>query len=288
MLAIGIAAVLCLGVWLATAPRPQSVRQRAETQAKERRRRTRRNDNLLLWLSGIAMPPAMLPVVQLIFAGAGAIVGYAMTHNVVIAGELGYVTWFAPTSLLKHIAARRWNKADDSAYMLCNVLRFNLALSGHPHQALRAALPDLDEPLKGWLSEAMAMEAAGRSVEDALYEIGLNLRHQEISLLAEILKADRRESSASHLLPGLLEAWTERVRASQRRRAKLSTAQMLSTIMIWGPVGLFLFLNAFTPVGNAFQGSFLGQLMAAIGFTIMVFGATIARKTLDKERGLPV
>lgn len=282
-------ALLAVGVYVLTAPRPDSVRQAAErrTRQEDRRRPRARNDNLLLWLSGIALPAPMLPVVQVVSAGLGGMFAFAVTHNVVIAGEFAYVTWFTPITLLKTLAVRRWNKADDSAFTVCNVLRFKLALSGHPVEAVRSALEDTDEPLRGWLSEAIGLEAAGKPFEESLYDLGVRLRHSEMSLLAEILKADRREARAHALLPGLLDAWTERIRGAQQRRAKLASAQTLSNLMIWAPICLFFVLNAFTGVGATFQGSFLGQITGDVGFTILVAAATIARTTLDKERGLP-
>ena len=284
-------ALVGLGFWYITTPKVKpiwlrDVKERSSA-SKASRAQAKQEENLLLWLSGLPLSKSTLMIAQVCGCAIGALVGYFATSNVVIAGMLGYIGWYSPMSFISNQAAKKWQKADDSAYTLANVLRFSLALKGHPAQAIRDALSGMEEPLKGWLAHSLALEAAGEPVEETLYNIGLRLRNQEIMLLAEILKADRRSSPSHHLLPNLLDAWTERIRSSQQRRAKLGMAQKFSAIVIWVPVVGFLAVMAFTGAGSVLKTSFAGQAVATLGMGFMFLAAYIARTALAQERGPP-
>ncbi len=242
--------------------------------------------NLELWLLGSPLPERAVPVLQILAALAAVTAAQLATGNPVIALLLATLAWYIPTGLIASLAARVWAKADEQAHTLANVLQFALPVQGNPYTALRHVIPDLDEPLAGWLGEAVAGEALGRPVEDALAALAARLRHQELGLLAAILRSDRAAAPAQDLLTDLLPEWTARVRATTERRTILLMAQAMSNLFIWGPMAAFLVIDAFMPMGAVFHATLVGQAVAAAGMAVLTAAAHIHRSTLARERRL--
>ena len=283
-LLLGGAAVLtAYGVWSLTGrPKPSKAPRKRPLPASD----PQGDIALQLWLLGSPLPARLLPALQMAVALLATGLAYVATHEAVIAVLLGTLGWYMPLSLLQSLAGRIWNQADDQAHTLANILQFALPVQGNPYIALRHALPDLAQPFQDWMRQVVAGETAGVPVEDGLMRLGLRLRHQELQLLAAILGSDRRALPSHELLAELLPTWTRRLRASGERRAKLAVAQTLSNLFIWGPMGLFLLLDALTPIGHVFQATVLGQGVAIAGMAAMVGAAHITRATISRERRL--
>lgn len=292
MLVLVVGVLFGLGIWLLTAPK-ETVAFRVDRSVqlqKESRRRKSRADLLsvrlsqmgrVIWLSGVKFPLFLMKPVQLVFAGLFAVVGVALLHNVILAVLVGLLGFTAPYSLLRSIAVAQWRKADRQAYILVNTLRFSLPVHGHPLNLLRRLLLELDDPLRGWLQEAIALEAVGRSAEDGIHELGVRLGHTELQLFAEIIRADRHDKPASDLLGELLEAWTDRIRSEQARLGKLSSTKKLANIMIGGPCLVFVLMPLVSPKTAAiFTSTVAGEVVAIIGGLLMLGAVVISRRSL--------
>ncbi len=242
--------------------------------------------SLELWLLGSPLPERAVPLLQILAAIAAATAAQLATGNPVVALLLASLAWHIPTGLIASLAARVWSRADEQSHTLANVLQFALPVQGNPYTALRHVIPDLDEPLAGWLRQAVAGEAVGRPVEEGLSDLAARLRHQELGLLAAILHADRTATPSQGLLTDLLPEWTARVRSGAERRTTLLTAQAMSNLFIWGPMAAFLVIDAFIPAGAVFHRSLIGQAVAAAGMAILTAAAHIHRSTLASERRL--
>lgn len=279
-LTVAASAALCAayGTWTLTGLERRARAHRTTDPAGDR--------NLELWLLGNPIPSHMVPLLQLLSAVLVAALGMITTANIVIALLLATLGWTIPTGILSSLAAKAWAKADDEAHTLANVLQFALPVQGNPYFALRHSLPDLDPPFKGWLEQVVAGEIAGQPLEEGLADLGVRLRHQELQLLAAILRSDRRSAPSHQLLTELLPAWTQRVRSASERRGTLALAQAVSNLMIWGPMGLFLALDWLTPAGTVFHGTLIGQAVATAGMAVMVAAAHVTRSTLARERRL--
>ena len=240
--------------------------------------------NLELWLLGNPMPLWSLPVLQVVAAVLVAALAQAVSGNLVIALLVATLGWHAPGALLATLAQRVWHRADDQAHTLANILQFALPVQGNAYAALRHAIPDLDQPLRGWLEEVVASEAVGKPLEEGLAGLAARLRHQELALLAAILRSDRRAAPSVRLLPELLAGWQSRVRAAAERRTIMHTSQVMGLLFVWGPLAAFGLVDWLTPVGVTFRGSLLGQAIAAAGVGILVAAAHIQRSAVTRER----
>lgn len=277
-----------LGVWWLFAPKPAGFtfhaapappakRQRAGMPPAERLQGTAR----LIWLSGIPLPPLLLQPVSVIVGALGTIVALIATHNIPASGIVGIMAYYIPQTLLHNWGLARWRDADSEAYVLTNTLQFLLPVFGHPLTALREVAQSIHGPLQTWIAEALAAETTGGSAEQALFDLGVRLAHPELQLLAEILKADRREKPSSDLLAELIQAWTERVRQDKKRHAKLAATKRFTTLIIAGPVLGFLTLGLLAPgIMAVFSTSLAGQAAGAAGMALMGGAALVARGAL--------
>ena len=290
-----VAAVLVgLAVYLAMTPRqgfrfgnapPQEKGRRAEIKTEE----TLKGIKRLVWMSGIPVPPLLVRPVQLVAGGLVGILTLTLTRNVVIAVVVGLFGFQGPVALLRNLALARWRAADNEAYVMANTMRFTLPVQGHPVTALRQTVPGLQEPLKTWLSMALARETIGGSAEEGIYDLGLRLGHSELQLLAEILRADRREKPAAVLLSELIDAWTERIRGDQKRQAKLSTTRRFANGIVGLPMLVFLLLPILSPTTAAvFQNSVAGQASGAAGVLMFAAAAYVVRQTISKSEEINV
>lgn len=239
----------------------------------------------LLTLAGIPAPPWSLPAACVLSAAAAFLAASAATGNVPLALLTAVLGWCLPQDFLASLAASRWHAADHQAYTLANSLRFVLPLKGHPVEALKEARLGVGRPLQDWLDEALAREAGGERVEDVLQEVSVRMRHQELALLAEIVRSDRHAAPSATLLDELMEAWTERIRGDQERRARLSAGQTFTNLVLWGPILGFLLLSAFVPGFSAAFAGPLGTLVAALGMALLVGAYLVSRHVLARERG---
>jgi Flp pilus assembly protein TadB len=199
------------------------------------------------------------------------------------------LAWYIPGVLLENLAAARWRLVDREAYALTNLLRFLLPVKAHPLTALRELVDEIQAPLADWIRDALGREAAAEEpVEDALQRIARRLQHAELELLAEILRADRRERSVEPLLKELLDAWTERIRMDERQLGRLATARRFTNLIIGGPLIGYVLMGAVAPgTMHTFAGSVAGQAVGGVGMLLMVFGAYVARSTIRRaQRGV--
>ncbi len=240
--------------------------------------------NLELWLLGNPIPLWSLPVLQVVSAVLAAALAQVVSGNLVIAVLVATLGWHAPSALLATLAQRVWHRADDQAHTLANILQFALPVQGNAYAALRHAIPDLDQPLRSWLEQVVAGEAVGRPLEEGLADLASRLRHQELALLAAVLRSDRRAAPSVRLLPELLAGWQSRLRAAAERRTIMHTSQIMGLLFVWAPLALFGLVDWLTPVGAAFRGSLLGQAIAAAGVGILVAAAHIQRSAVARER----
>ena len=250
------------------------------------RRTVTADRNLELWLLGNPVPERAVPVLQALAALAAAGVAQAATGNILIALLVASLARHLPTGIIASQAAKVWTKADDEAHTLANVLQFALPVQGNPYTALRQVIPDLNQPLAGWLEQAVAGEAAGHPVEEGIGELAARLHHRELGLLAVILRSDRRAAPSQRLLTELLPVWTQRVRSASERRTTLLMAQAISSLFIWGPMAAFLVVDGLTPAGAVFHRSLIGQGVATAGMAVLTAAAHIHRSTLARERRL--
>lgn len=279
-----------LGVFWMLTPNERFQFGRTDSIPKPSRKRRPEGDKLkgreqLLWLAGLPFPASLLVPTQVVLGGISFALTFSLSGNVVVAGIIGVFGFQGPVVILKNMALSRWRLADREAYVLTNTLRFVLPVQGHPITALRQLVPGLEEPLKGWLSAALAEETVGSATEKAIYDLGVRLGHPEIQLLAEILRADRREKPASDLLAELLEAWTDRVRSDQKRHAKLNTTRRFTNLIIGVPVALFVLLPLLSPgTASVFRMSFVGQVVAAVGMLLFWFAAVVVQSTIRRSQ----
>jgi predicted phage tail protein len=82
-----------------------------------------------------------------------------------------------------------------------------------------------------------------------------------------------------------MDAWTERIRGDQERRAKLAAGQAFTNLVLWGPILGFLLLSAFVPGFTALFAGPLGALIASLGMALLVGAYLISRHVLARERG---
>ena len=277
-----------LGIWWLLAPKPVGFAFGPPVAARVKRPRSTlppaermQGSARLIWLSGIPLPPLLLKPIGLVAGGLGAMVGLAATQNIPVAVILGLMAYHVPATLLHNWGLARWREADSEAYVLTNTLQFLLPVFGHPLTALREVAMGIHGPLRTWVAEALAVETIGGSAEQALFDLGVRLGHPEIQLLAEILKADRREKPSADLLAELIQAWTERVRQDKKRHAKLSATKRFTTLIVAGPVLGFVALGFLAPgVMSVFSASIAGQAAGAIGMAMMGGAALVARGAL--------
>ena len=280
LLTLLAAALVALAVYTVTTPRqgfqfgnapPPDKKQRTKNQAVKNEE-TLKGVKRLAWMSGIPIPYLTVRPIQLIVGGFVGLVTLTLTHNVVVAVIFGVFGFQGPVALLRNLALARWRAADNEAYVMANTMRFTLPVQGHPVTALRQTVPGLQEPLKTWLAMALARETVGGSAEEGIYDLGLQLGHSELQLLAEILKADRREKPAAELLSELIDAWTERIRSDQKKQAKIASTRRFSNAIIGLPMVAFLLLPLYSAsTAVVFQNSVAGQ--ASTDVAMLLFAA---------------
>lgn len=287
-LAVGAAG---LGAWWLTAPRPRFA-FRSETPAAAAARpaarpAARSRAGRLLWLAGIPLPPWLLGPARVAAGVAAGLLTLAVGQALPAAVLVGLLAAQGPPGLLRLWAQARWREADQDAYALANTLRYVLPVAGHPVAALRELTPTLGEPLRGWMAAVLAAEAAGGSAETALADLAARLGHTELGLLADILRADRHEKPTGDLLEELLDAWTDRMRADEQRRAKLAGGRRLVNLLVGGPLIVFVLLPALAPAAGAvFTATAAGQAVGAVGLALLGAGAWLARVTLGREEAV--
>ena len=293
MIGIGIVgmALAALGVWWVTMPAPQfhfgGEASPPVPVVREAAPRRDRGAAALLWLAGIPLPPGLLWPVRVVVGGVIGLLVLLLDHAVPAAILVGIISYHIPPGLLGLLARARWRQADRDAYALANTMRYVLPVEGHPLTALRRLVPDLTEPLRGWVTGALAQEATGTAVEQALQDLAQRLRHTELGLLAEILRADRHEKPAADLLGELIDAWTERIEADDQRLATLAGGRRLVNLLVGGPVVVFCLLPVLSPgTGGIFTQSMAGQAIGAVGLALFGAAAWLARVTLSKEEAV--
>lgn len=242
--------------------------------------------NLELWLLGSPVSPGTLRTLAWAACAAAVAIGMAITGNAVCAILLGTIAYTAPGSVLAALAASTWARADDQAHSLATVLQFALPVEGNPYTALAHVLPDLGQPLGGWMERVVAGEAAGVPVEEGLATLADRLRHRELRLLADILLADRRAAPSHTLISELLPEWEARTKAASERASLLGSGQAMTGLFTWGPLVAFLVVDGFTPAGAVFHATLAGQVIAALGMAVLTFAVHIARVNLARQRSL--
>ena len=294
LLILAAAALVAAAIYLGLAPRqgfhfgsaPLGDRRRhAEGKARENLKGVQR----LVCMSGIPVPPLLVRPIQLVTGGLVALLALTLTRNALVAAIFGALAFQGPIALLRNLALARWRAADNEAYVMANTMRFTLPVQGHPVTALRQVAPSLQEPLRAWLGMVLAQEALGGSAEAGLYELGLKLAHPELQLLAEILRADRREKPASELLAELIDAWTERIRGDQRKQAKIATTRRFANAIIGGPMVGFLLLPLIAPATAAvFQNSLAGQASADVAMLLFAVAAYVVKNSVQRSQEVSV
>ena len=242
--------------------------------------------NLELWLLGNPISPGTLRLLSWVACAGTVALGMITTGNVICAILLGSIGYTVPGSMLAALAASTWARADDQAHSLATVLQFALPVEGNPHTALAHVLPDLGQPLKGWMERVVAGEAAGVPVEDGLATLADRLRHRELRLLADILLADRRAAPSHTLISELLPEWEARTKAASERASLLGAGQIMTGLFTWGPLATFLVGDGLTPAGAVFHATLAGQVIAAVGMAVLAFAVHIARVNLARQRTL--
>ncbi len=238
----------------------------------------------LLWLAGIPLPAGLLWPLRVVVGGVIGLVVLLLDHALPAAIIVGVMGYHIPPGLLHLLGRARWRQADRDAYALANTMRYVLPVEGHPLTALRRLVPDLTEPLRGWMTAALAQEATGAGVEQALQDLAQRLHHTELGLLAEILRADRHEKPAADLLGELIDAWTERIEADDQRLATLAGGRRLVNLLVGGPVVVFCLLPVLSPgTGGIFTQTVAGQAIGAVGLALFGAAAWLSRVTLSKE-----
>jgi|GEM_PF-3068422 len=297
LLTLLAAAMVAFAVYAITAPRqgflfgnapPPNKRQRAKS------RSVKDEENLkgvkrLVWMSGIPIPYLMVRPIQLVVGGFVGLVALTLTHNVIVAVIFGVFGFQGPIALLRNLALARWRAADNEAYVMANTMRFTLPVQGHPVTALRQTVPGLQEPLKSWLAMALARETVGGSAEEGIYDLGIRLGHSELQLLAEIIKADRREKPAAELLSELIDAWTERIRGDQKKQAKIASTRHFANAIIGLPMVAFLLLPLFSAsTAVVFQNSVAGQASADVAMLLFAAAAYVVKNSVGKSEEIRV
>jgi Flp pilus assembly protein TadB len=293
MIGIGLVGMMLagLGVWWLTTPVP---RFHFETEdpppaAVVHRPPPQRDAGAvpLLWLAGIPLPARLFWPLRVVVGGVLGLLVLLLDHALPAAIIVGLIGYHIPPGLLRLLGRARWRQADRDAYALANTMRYVLPVEGHPLTALRRLVPDLTEPLRGWMTAALAQEATGAGVEHALQDLAQRLHHTELGLLAEILRADRHEKPAADLLGELIDAWTERIEADDQRLATLAGGRRLVNILVGGPVVVFCLLPVLSPgTGGIFTQSVAGQAIGAVGLALFGAAAWLARVTLSKEEAV--
>ncbi|WP_020375087.1 type II secretion system F family protein [Sulfobacillus thermosulfidooxidans] len=267
-----------------TRAEPSPARPRRTLPPAERMKGTVR----LIWLSGIPLPAPLLKPLSVITAVGVGLLGFVATRNIPVAIILSLMAFRIPETLLRNLGLARWREADAEAYVLTNTLQFLLPVFGHPLVALREVAHGLHGPLQQWMGEVLATETTGGNAEHALFDLGVRLGHPEIQLLAEILKADRREKPSADLLAELIQAWTERIRQDKKRQAKLAATKRFTTLIVAGPVIGFVALGLLSPgVMAVFHDTLAGQMAGALGMAMMGSAALIARNSLRRAEEVP-
>ncbi len=290
LLTLAAAVLVAAAIYMGLRPRqefrfgdapPREKGRRAEIKAEENLKGIRR----LVWMSGIPIPPLLVRPVQLVAGGLAGLLALTLTRNVVVAVIFGMFGFQGPVALLRNLALARWRAADNEAYVMANTMRFTLPVQGHPITALRQTVPGLQEPLRTWLAMALARETLGGSAEDGIYDLGLRLRHSEIQLLAEILRADRREKPAAVLLAELIDAWTERIRGDQRKQAKIASTRRFANAIIGGPMAGFLLLSLLASrTAAVFQTSLAGQASADVAMLLFAAAAYVVKNSVARSQ----
>ena len=276
ILSVVTGALVTYGTWtLAGLERERTVRRQPDD-----------DRNLELWLLGNPISPGTLQLLSWVACAGTVALGMASTGNVVCAVLLGSIGYTVPGSVLAALAASTWARADDQAHSLATVLQFALPVEGNPHTALAHVLPDLGQPLGGWMERVVAGEAAGVPVEDGLATLADRLRHRELRLLADILLADRRAAPSHTLISELLPEWEARTKAASERASLLGSGQAMTGLFTWGPLAVFLVVDGLTPAGAVFHTTLAGQLIAALGMAVLAFAVHIARVNLARQRTL--
>lgn len=288
-IAAGLAGLAAWGLWqlLRPRPRPRFGREGAESgRAPVRQEAEPRTADTAWarrwWILDLPGSPAWLWPLR---AAAAALVGaaaLAVTRIPLAALLLTAAGAALPGLMLDAWARSRWRAADQAAYTMANTLAFLLPVYGHPVPALRRLAPEVDPPLRAWLREALGQEALGqRTADTALRDLAGRLNHAELGLLADILRTDRLEQPAAHLLRQLTVSWGQRLQDDALRAGKLHAGYLLGLLFTGVPVaGWLLGFLAFPQTMAAFQGSLVGQVAGVAGLAAFLSGGWLTVSVL--------
>ncbi|HET8615218.1 MAG TPA: type II secretion system F family protein [Actinomycetales bacterium] len=167
------------------------------------------------------------------------------------------------------------------ARVLSNATSAGLAL----RSAIEMTAEDVDEPSRGELRFLAEQLSVGKSMDDALNDLGERLPSRELSLLTHTLIIQARSGGAIvTALRGISETLDARKDLRREIRTMLSGAVFTSYIVIVMGVGSLLLLNVIAPgVLDRMTRELLGQAALVTAVALYVLGFVMVRRTTRIE-----
>lgn len=220
------------------------------------------------WLALTKIPLTPRGVQRLGWASAAAVALFvsSFTHNPLVGTAFGSMGLWMPELIIRYIARKRWRALDQSAYSATHMLRFALARGTPVLEAFRAIIPQSDPAFREWATPLLVLEAGESPLEESLKKAASAIKHVELSVLADILAAERSHGQTAPVVDRLVDLWGQRLRSDSVRRGTLAGGMMLGYGVIWIGIGVFWATVIGSPVARH-------GLHAGVGFWAMGIGA---------------
>jgi tight adherence protein B len=234
--------------------------------------------------SGVRVDPRRWTLAILGAALAGAVAGFIVTHNLLVAAAAAVVLAVAaPIAYLNFMAARRSKGLSLQLPQALEVMVRSLE-AGHPiPTAINLVGRELPDPVGSEFGMAADEIAYGATLEQAVARIADRCRHADVDLFAAAIRL--QEKSGGNLT-GLLRMLAKTVRERHKMRLKIRAAssegRVSAYILTAAPIVCFIFINVANPgyYRDVMNARFIQIGLGALA-TWMVIGNLIMRRMID-------
>lgn len=234
-------------------------------------------------LTGWALTPRELQLLNAIVGLSSAVGILIVTHNPLVALAAAIIAWGIPEGVLKAIGQRRWRQLDEEALSACTSVWFALQehrpvlpVWQHLYDAHDGLLHRVLAPCLAWEYEGLA------PFEQTLKRLSHTIRHIELQLVADILATERLRGNTAPLLDTTLHLWHQRLEADARRRGQVAMTTLLSRYLLWAAIGLFALLWMTSPAIADHATHGVGLIVVGIA-ALIISGAAWFQRTAQRR-----
>lgn len=203
---------------------------------------------------------------------------YLVSQNLIASVAFGVIGFTIPDTIVKEMAWDKWTDLDRSAYAAVYSFSFYLAQGITVLDAWQMILPTTQKVFRNWMEPCLLRESAGIPLEATMKKQADDVGHVELSVLADVISAERAHGGTESIIKQLLSLWGVRIELDSERRGTMFGFLWVGRIVMVAAAAMFWYMVVFNAAVRLHSHTLAGQIVVGIGAVFIALSVMLYNK----------